>query len=293
MAQGSDSLFAPENIKRLGLPMFIFLKCLAAVFGCFIFLMLLLYFYQDNLLFSPRRVSEQQLQHIAVLGNRVETISLRMQDGTMLSGWLVKNSGADQHKLVIYYGGNGDELSRMVDSAKRFGDWSVALINYRGYGLSEGSPSEKHLCSDALEVYDYFSQRQDVDNSRIMLMGRSLGTGVAAYVAANRSPVAVVLVSPYDSMVSVAQKHYPLVPVDWLLKHRFESAREAPAIKVPLLMVATPDDDVVPYELSKRLARMWGGPVTIQEIKGATHNSIYSKEEVWAGVGRFLQTMGQ
>ncbi len=214
-----------------------------------------------------------------------------MKDGTGLNGWLVKNNGSDRSKLIIYFGGNGDELSYMIEAFDGLDDWSVALINYRGYGQSEGQPGEGNLFSDALESYDYFSSRKDIDNAKIVVMGRSLGTGVATYVAGKRNPAAVILVSPYDSMVSVAQRHYPFLPAELMLRHRFDSISRAPSIKAPLLMLFAPEDTVIPAELSRKLAANWGGAVTVSEIKNADHNTICAKEPFWASVKGFLKSI--
>jgi hypothetical protein len=109
-----------------------------------------------------------------------EDITLQMKDGTRLSGWFVKNIQNGKSKMIIYFGGNAEEVSWMIDEADRFKGWSAVLINYRGYGLSDGKPGEKSLFSDALEIFDYFSNRKGVDSTRMVIMGRSIGTGVAA-----------------------------------------------------------------------------------------------------------------
>src|SRR5262245_62679558 len=91
-------------------------------------------------------------------------------------------------------------------------DWSLALVNYRGYGESDGNPSETTLFGDALAVFDALASRPEIDRARIVLVGRSLGSGVATYVASERPVAAVVLISPYDSMTAIARRHYPWLP---------------------------------------------------------------------------------
>jgi pimeloyl-ACP methyl ester carboxylesterase len=106
-------------------------------------------------------------------------------------------------------------------------------MNYRGYGGSDGTPSETALLSDALFVFDYMLATEGIDPAHVVLMGRSLGSGVAVHVAAKRKVGGVILVTPFDSLVNVARAHYPIFPVGLMLKHRFDSAALAPGITTP------------------------------------------------------------
>ncbi len=117
---------------------------------------------------------------------------------------------------MIYFGGNGEEVSWLVPEFSRVPDWAALLVNYRGYGLSEGQPSETKLYRDALALYDRATRRPDIDSGRVIVMGRSLGTGVATYLASQRPVAGVVLISPYDSLVQVAREAYPFLPVNLL-----------------------------------------------------------------------------
>ena len=200
-------------------------------------------------------------------------------------GWLVKAAGT-RAPLVIYYGGNAEELSWQMAEPWPAG-WSLALVNYRGYGESGGNPSEAALFGDALAVFDALVQRPDVDASRVVVVGRSLGSGVATYLAAERPVAAVVLISPYDSMTAVARRHYPWLPVGMLLKHPFESASRAPGIRAPLLAIAGGRDGIVPPAHSRRLVEAWGGPKRLVEIGGAGHNDIFGAPQFWPAIDAF------
>jgi len=111
--------------------------------------------------------------------------------------------------------------------------WSLALVNYRGYGASEGSPSERALFADALLVLDALRERPDVDPARVALVGRSLGSGVATYVAANRPVAGVALVSPYDSVTALARRQFPWLPIELLLRHPFDSRSRGKGMPKP------------------------------------------------------------
>lgn len=269
--------------------MYFFSKVLLLVIGCIVVGLVLLYIFQERLIFFPQPVSQERIRDLKKVRN-VGEISFLTKDGTRLSGWLVNNSQAGQNRLIIYYGGNGDELSYMVDYAAKLRNCTVALVNYRGYGMSEGSPGEYALYEDALEVFDALSVRPEVDKSGVIVMGRSLGTGVATFVASKRSPAAVVLVSPYDSLESVARDIYPVLPVSLILKHKFDSLSRAASIDKPLLVLIASNDGVIPPALSRKLAGKWGGEVVIREIEG-DHNSICSNDNLWQAVDNFINSL--
>src|SRR5262249_9766849 len=129
-------------------------------------------------------------------------------DGTHLRGWIVKGA-ASPAPVVIYFGGNAEEVSWTLSDRRWPREWTIIGLNYRGYGASEGKPGQAALQSDALAVYDAVALRDDVDRARIVVFGRSLGTAIAAHVAAERPGVAAaVLVSPYDSMIAIGKLHY-------------------------------------------------------------------------------------
>ncbi|MBF0460878.1 MAG: dienelactone hydrolase family protein [Magnetococcales bacterium] len=143
-----------------------------------------------------------------------------------------------------------------------------------GYGESGGKPGERALFDDARLIFDWAQQQPSVDPDQIVVMGRSLGTGVAVHVATERKVAGVCLVSPYDSIRSLAQEMYPAVPIGWLLKHPFDSVARAPSIHVPLLALMASDDTIVPVRHSQRLIAAWGGPHQERVLPGVNHDSI-------------------
>ena len=251
----------------------------------------LLYFSQEKFLFFPQTVSGGKLKQIEMKYKNAEEIGLKTPDNVSIRGWFVKNGSAKRTPLVIYFGGNADELSNMIDQSQKFGNWSLALINYRGYGLSEGKPGEKEFYSDSLTIYDYFSSRSDVDSGNIVVFGRSIGTGVAVYLAKNRALNGVILVSPYDTIISLAKREFPYVPVELILKYRFDSISVATSIKVPLLVLMADEDNTVPQEYSQRLVAKWGGPHEVVLIKGKGHDNLNSSPLYWQSVNSFLDRM--
>ena len=127
------------------------------------------------------------------------------------------------------------------------------------------------------------------DRSRVIAMGRSLGSGVAVYLASMRPVSSVILVTPYDSILKVAQRHHPYLPVSALLTYRFDSESRAPAIHAPLLMLTAGNDQVIPRPHSDALYAAWGGPKTRVDIAAADHNSLEAYPAYWNGIAEFLR----
>jgi len=246
----------------------------------------LLYFAQDRLIFYPQ-AAPGVLPHAADLA--IEEVSIAMPDGVSLRGWLAKPAtAAGSLPLAIYFGGNAEEVSHMAVLAARLPGWALLAVNYRGYGGNGGSPSERALCSDALVVHDWAIQNPGFDSRRIVAMGRSLGSGVAVYLAAERQLAGVILVTPYDSLRAVAQRHYPLAPVALLLRHNFDSIGRAPHISAPVLMLAAGRDSVVPIGHARALFSKWAGPSTWREFADAGHNDLEADPDYWKEIAAFL-----
>ena len=225
-------------------------------------------------------------------GWRVERVSFPTRDGTRLAGILVMPP-RERPPLVIYYGGNAEEVTAFGrGAAEGHGDRATLLVNYRGYGASEGRPGEKALVSDALELFDWAAARPDIDGKRIALHGRSLGSGVAVAVAAARPASCIVLSTPFDSALEVAAKMYPWLPISWMMRHPFDSAALAPNIRIPALVLIAEADNIIPKRHSERLAQQWGGPIERRYFPGFGHNDLDLHPGYDAAIRDFLQRCG-
>ena len=249
----------------------------------------LIYFLQERLIFFPQPLTADPLK--ANTGAAIEEVSLVTAERVKLHGWLVHAAATrTAAPILIYFGGNAEEVSWLAASAGRYAGWSLLLLNYRGYGASEGKPGEAALFADALQIYDYAAGR--ARGGRVAVMGRSLGSGVAVYLAAQRPVAAVILVSPYDSVESVAKTIYPYLPIGLMLKHRFDSIARAPGIRAPLLCLVASDDRVIPRPHSERLYAAWSGPRQWREIAPADHDSLAGEPAYWDAIASFLARLG-
>jgi hypothetical protein len=248
----------------------------------------LIYFLQERLIFFPQPLTQDPLR--ANTGAAIEEVSLVTNDQVTLRGWLVHATARQTPApLLIYFGGNAEEVSWLASSVGRYAGWSLLLVNYRGYGGSEGKPGEAAFFADALQIYDYAASR--AEGGRVALMGRSLGSGVAVYLAAQRPVAGVILVSPYDSIESVARGVYPYLPIGLMLKHRFDSLARAPGIKAPLLCLVAGGDRVIPRPHSERLYAAWGGTKQWREIRPADHDSLAGEPDYWLAIADFLRRL--
>lgn len=238
---------------------------------------------QDRMIFFPRPPADPGPAPRPGL----EDVDVASGDGVRLRGWLVRTTPAPA-PLVLYFGGNAEEVSWLVDQAPRLGGWSYLLVNYRGYGRSEGRPGESALYGDALRLFDWAAARPDVDARRIVAMGRSLGSAVAVHLAAERPVAGVVLVTPFDRLAAVAGHHYPWLPVRWLLRHPFDSLSRAPGIRAPLLCLAAGRDSIVPAERAAALYAAWGGSRRWLEFPRADHDGISGEPGYWPAIADFL-----
>jgi len=209
-------------------------------------------------------------------------------NGNNLHGWFVKKDISKDSPLIIYYGGNAEEVSGNLWNINDFKTGSFLFMNYRGYGDSEGKPSEINLCSDALFIVDYIAKKEKIPLENVVIMGRSLGSGVAAYVAKHRDVGSLILVTPFDSLLNVAKSHYPVFPVSLLLRHRFDSLSYIHKIKLPMISIIGTEDDVIPNKNSMNLFKHWGGPKELITITGAGHNNIDSYDQYWKSINSFL-----
>jgi uncharacterized protein len=238
-----------------------------------------LYFLQERLIFHPQPMSETSR---ALLAEKAQSIFIEAADGTRLHAWHVPGT-----PLVLYFGGNAEEVSWMLARAARNAPGTGwLLVDYRGYGSSAGAPSEESLVADALRWHDHATAQLGARS--VIVFGRSLGSGVAVQLAAARPVDGLILVAPYDSLTSVARHYYPYLPVQWMLKHPFDSLAHAPAIAAPLLCLVAEQDEVIPLVHSKRLYDAWQAPKRWVALRGAGHNSTDEAPAFWQAIREFL-----
>jgi len=204
--------------------------------------------------------------------------------GARLKVWVVPRGGS---QALIYFGGNAEDVAGNIDEfSEAFPEHSLYLVNYRGFGGSSGRPSESGLFADALVVYEHVRAR----HAEIAVMGRSLGSGVAVYLASQRPVARLVLVTAYDSLVNVAREHFRWLPVGLLLRDRYDSASRARAVTAPVLVVVAGEDEIIPRDRSEALAAAFApGQVRVRLVTSAMHNTLDLSPEYLGAVRSFLE----
>lgn len=244
----------------------------------------LLWAVQENLLFHPRPLDGRP-DHPAAVAVEVE------RSDAVLRGWVVNDE--QDGPLIVYFGGNAEEVSVNIDNfADRHA--TTVLFNYRGYGESTGKPSERRLVEDAVAVVEWTKARHP--GRPLVLFGSSLGTGVAALAAARVNPDAAILVSPYRSIARLAQEHFRVFPVRWMLRHPFR-AEAVVAAMPPTLVIASTVDGVIPFAESKAMVRAMeeaenGPPVELRTID-VRHGYFPGRPEFWRAVDDYLAGLPQ
>jgi len=260
---------------------------LAALVFFFVALPAALWLLQEKLIFFPQPLSEAQRAEVIRRFPFTREVTLTTADGARIHAWHIPGPRPDA-PLVLYFGGNAEDVAWMIpDASTRLPGAAWLLVDYRGYGGSDGSPTEAAISADALAWYDYAAR--ELKPARIDVFGRSLGSGAAVLVSSQRPVSRVVLVTPFDSLIEVAKRHYPFLPVRLMLRHQFDSIGRAPKITAPLLCLAAQRDTVVPSAHAKKLYDAWGGPKKWVELEEAGHNTTDSHPLFWRAVGEFLK----
>ena len=245
---------------------------------------LIVYLAQDALIFHRQPLPEARRADIAKRFPSVQEVFLKAKDGTTLQAWHARAGSP----MVIYFGGNAEETSWMLEELGNAPGASWLIVSYRGYGLSDGSPGEAALVSDALQWIDYAMALPGAESKRTAVFGRSLGSGVAVALAAQRPVAQVILATPYESLAEVAKRYYWYLPVDLLLKHRFDSIVQAPVLKQPLLCLIAELDEVIPPAHGERLYDAWGGTKSKVVLREAGHNTTDAHPMFWTSIREFL-----
>lgn len=270
------------------------------VFALYALLLILLMLAQRWLIYQPTRVPSLSVDKANTPFGVVHEISAETEDGLNLKGWhflagqiSCTDQGACDQELakgrpvVILLHGNGGNRLHRIETCRLLASINlhVFAFDYRGYAENPGSPSQTGLLNDARAFWKYAVRNRKIDPQRIILMGESLGGGVATLLASDlcqqkTPPGGLVLRSTFSSMVDAASFHYPWVPVSWLLWDQYPSQRVIANVKCPLLLIHGTEDQIVPYSLGKKLFdaasphSTTGIPKQMLSIKQGTHNGL-------------------
>ena len=221
-----------------------------------------------------------------------ERLQVKTSDGNTLHGVHLKpaDAGAAGKTLVVGFGGNawnGGDVASYLSNV--YPDADVVAFHYRGYRPSTGKPSAEALLADASLVFDAAAKR--VPTNRTVVVGFSIGTGVAASLAKRRPMSGMILVTPFDSLKKVASETYPWFPVGLFFEHEFDAASALQGSDVPVAIIAAERDELIPPERTDALRKVAPNLVFDRTIEGAGHNDIYARSEFQSAMDEALQVI--
>ncbi len=221
-----------------------------------------------------------------------EDVCFTSADGTKLHGWLVEHP--EPRAVVLYAHGNGENVAYLGPYLKQLSEelrLTIFAFDYRGYGRSEGSPSEQGILEDAAAAHTWLAQRTSLPANQIVLMGRSLGGGVAIDLAAKNGARGLIVQNTFTSLPDAAAWHYPWAPVRWLMRNRYDSLSKIVRYEGPLLASHGTADEVVPFALGQKLFAAAPGRKKFFTIEGRGHNDPEPRE-YYRVLHRWLDSLG-
>ncbi|WP_245710294.1 alpha/beta hydrolase [Winogradskyella thalassocola] len=232
-----------------------------------------LYFLQEKLLFFPSTL-EQNYQY--QLNHNFEELFFKTDEHTIINTLHFKVE--NPKGVILYFHGNAGDLSRWGTVSEYFVDmeYDVLMMDYRTYGKSTGILSEDGIYGDAQYCYDYLLKQYSEDE--ITLYGRSLGTGIASYLASKNKPKQLILETPYYSILDVAKDRFPILPVKQLLKYHFPTYQFLPKATCPITIIHGTKDSVVPFASAKKLSDLKIENLDFITVKGGGHNNLIEFE---------------
>lgn len=216
------------------------------------------------------------------------------REGVKLQGWhvsgsqLPNNGSENKQTVMIYFGGNAENLISSLSLLQSFGATDVYTFNYRGYGQSEGSPTQDALYADALAIYDFIAKRHSDDSTRFVIVGRSLGSAVAGQLANRRTTHGLVLLTPLKSAAHSGQRAFPFLPVRWLIRHPLDLYSEAGQFNFPVLMLIAERDQVISPADSQATFDIITSPKQLARIEHVGHNDLFNNPTALTAVQNFI-----
>ncbi len=262
---------------------FFFLLFLYIIFG------LTLYYGQSKVVFFPVERMESAPDRI---GLEYQKVRFKTADDVRLFSWFLP---AQQNKgVILFFHGNAGNISHRLDTLAIFNQlgYSTLIFDYRGYGKSEGTPSEQGLYLDAEAAWKYLVEEMEVKPEDIIIFGRSLGGPLAAHIAAQNSVRACIVESTFTSAKDIASSLYPLYPVGLICRFKFETLQSILKKSAPLLVVHSSDDEIIPFSHGRKIYEAAADPKTFLAIGGDHNNGfMLSGRQYIDGLENFLSDL--
>ncbi len=247
------------------------------IFGIYIAACFYLYFIQNQKIFNRKWAK-------SYIPKKAKIIYFKTSDGIKLEGAFIKNG--NNLPLVLYFGGNANNVIEFLDKiAPEIKEFNFLGFNYPGYARSEGKPSEKKILKYASEIFKKYKPD--------FVIGRSLGTAIAAYLASKYKFKGLLLITPFDSIEHIAKIRYPIFPIDLLLKYKFNEAKFIKRSKIPVIVIALKNDDIIPKISLENLLNNIQNLKKIIWLDGVKHGEIYTYPNIYKIIQNSLEKLNK
>lgn len=252
-----------------------FLWILLSVAVGYLLLVVLMYLLQSQMIYHPQKSITYTPEDVDL---SYEDVTFATEDGVLLHGWYIPT---DSNTTVLYFHGNAGNISGRLQTIQLLHNLglNIFIFDYRGYGKSEGRPSEQGTYKDARAAWNYLVSEKDIENNRIVIMGRSLGGSVASWLAVQKRPAATVLESTFTSAADLGADLYPWLPVHSIIQYEYNTIENVKQIESPLFMAHSKDDEIVPFQHGKTLFEAASNPKTFVELHGPHGSGFWETGE--------------
>jgi fermentation-respiration switch protein FrsA (DUF1100 family) len=244
-------------------------------------LALYLYAFQARFLYFPELPSRRVDATPGDVGLAFEAVTLGTADGEKVTGWYIPAPAA--RGTLLYLHGNGGNIGHRLDPIAVFHrlGLNVLIIDYRGYGASSGKPSEEGTYEDALAAWRFLVEQRQIQPERIVLFGESLGGSVAARLATHHAPAALVLYASFTSVPELARTLYPMFPVSWLARYRYDTRAALSKVNCPVLILHSREDEIIPFSHGQALLAAAREPKRLVELRGGHNDALLVSEAIY------------
>ena len=265
------------------------LKLVIVSLGVYVFLSAYFYFIQSSLIYYPEMPGRNLASSPESIGLTYQNIELITEDDIKLHGWFIPNDKTK--KTVLFFHGNAGNISHRLESIKIFHQLglNVFIIDYRGYGQSEGKTTEEGTYRDAEAAWNYLIETRGISNQQIIIFGRSLGAAIATWLANKHTPAGLIIESGFTSVANMGQKLYPFLPIRWLTHFSYDTREYVKNISCPVMIAHSSDDEIIPYDEALEIFHSAPEPKIFLDMRGG-HNDgfIVSGSDYIDGLRLFI-----
>jgi len=272
-----------------------FLKASALGISAYLAFCAMIYFMQPGMIFYPNMPDRKLVTTPANIGLEYYDVDLTTKDNIKLHGWFIAGSKTHKPKhTLLFFHGNAGNISHRLDSIKLFHQLglNVFIIDYRGYGQSAGKISEKGMYHDAEAAWLYLTEQQNIKPENIIIFGRSLGGAIAAWLASQHTPAALIIESSFSSVESMGKRFYPFLPVKLISRFHFNTEEYTREVQCPVLITHSRNDEIIPYEESQKIYNSATEPKQFLHMQGG-HNDgfLVSGQNYIQGLQSFISDL--